>query len=118
MTMTSQTAAQAATPAAPGWIRRVRNWVRALVTYQDRQDAIKALHELNDHALRDIGLVRCYIEKAVHGLAYPDITGFQGEPGALLPAGCDTEARNPLTANYQVGSSAPHAVPDPRPSSE
>ncbi len=92
--------------------------MRALVTYRDRQDAIKALHELDDHALRDIGLVRCHIEEAVHGLADPDITGFQGEPGALLPAGCDTEARNPLTANYQAGASAPHAVPDPRPSSE
>ena len=32
-----------------------------------RRTAIKALSELDDRALRDIGLLRCQIEAAVHG---------------------------------------------------
>jgi len=32
-----------------------------------RRAAIKTLHELDDRALWDIGLLRCQIETAVHG---------------------------------------------------
>ena len=77
MTMMSQAAAQAAIPtAAGGLIRRAGIWVHALVTYWDRRAAIKALHELDDHGLRDIGLARCHIEAAVRGVADPNIARF------------------------------------------
>ncbi|WGR92848.1 DUF1127 domain-containing protein [Bradyrhizobium sp. ISRA435] len=32
-----------------------------------RREAIKALHELDDRSLRDIGIPRCHIEIAVAG---------------------------------------------------
>jgi uncharacterized protein YjiS (DUF1127 family) len=41
--------------------------------YFARRAAIKSLHELDDRALRDIGLVRCQIE--------PVVQGFMTAPG-------------------------------------
>jgi uncharacterized protein YjiS (DUF1127 family) len=38
-----------------------------------RREAIKALRQLNDRELRDIGLVRCHIEAAAKGDTHPDI---------------------------------------------
>ena len=77
MTMMSQTAAQAAIPAATGGlIRRAGIWVHALVTYWHRRAAIKTLRELDDRALRDIGLARCHIEEAVRGVADPHPARF------------------------------------------
>ena len=32
-----------------------------------RREAIKTLSELDDRALRDIGIARCHIEAAAHG---------------------------------------------------
>jgi uncharacterized protein YjiS (DUF1127 family) len=49
-------------------------WARALAVYSDRRAAIKELRELDDRALRDIGLSRCEVEKAAAGFAKPDIT--------------------------------------------
>jgi uncharacterized protein YjiS (DUF1127 family) len=43
------------------------SWPRALVRYWYRRAAIKSLLELDDRALRDIGLTRCHIEAAVRG---------------------------------------------------
>jgi uncharacterized protein YjiS (DUF1127 family) len=38
-----------------------------------RRAAIKTLRELDDRALRDIGLLRCQIEAAIHGfMTIPD----------------------------------------------
>jgi uncharacterized protein YjiS (DUF1127 family) len=73
MTMSS-TAAQIAIPiTSGGFIRRFGIWTHALLAYWDRRAAIKALRQLDDRALRDIGLARCHIEKAVSGVADPDL---------------------------------------------
>jgi uncharacterized protein YjiS (DUF1127 family) len=50
-----------------GVIRRFEMWAHALAAYWDRRAAIKALRQLDDRALRDIGLARCHIEAAVGG---------------------------------------------------
>ena len=77
MTMMSQAAARAAIPATPGgMIRRAGILVHAVMTYWHRRAAIKALHELDDRALRDIGLARCHIEAAVRGVPDPDLARF------------------------------------------
>jgi uncharacterized protein YjiS (DUF1127 family) len=68
-TMSSaSSAASAAIPGMPGGvIRRFEMWAHALFAYWDRRAAIKALRQLDDRALRDIGLARCNIEAAVGG---------------------------------------------------
>ena len=44
-----------------------------IMRYLACSSAIASLHELDDRALRDIGLVRCQIEPAVHGfIGRPD----------------------------------------------
>jgi uncharacterized protein YjiS (DUF1127 family) len=53
------------------WMMR---WAHALAIYLDRRAAITELSELDDRALRDIGLSRCEVEKAFRGCAKPDIT--------------------------------------------
>ena len=50
-----------------GLLRLLRVWSDALVTYWMRREAIKTLRQLDDRALRDIGLSRCHIEGAVIG---------------------------------------------------
>ena len=55
-------------------VRRMMRWARALAVYLDRRAAIQELRELDDRALRDIGLSRCELEKAVRSFAKPDIT--------------------------------------------
>ncbi|MGY4480713.1 DUF1127 domain-containing protein [Bradyrhizobium sp. USDA 3364] len=61
----------AASPARPsmlgGLLRLLRVWGEALATYWVRREAIKTLRQLDDRALRDIGLSRCHIETAVVG---------------------------------------------------
>jgi uncharacterized protein YjiS (DUF1127 family) len=44
---------------------------QGLVTYWARREAIKVLSEMDDRALRDIGIVRSQIEEAVHGVVDP-----------------------------------------------
>jgi uncharacterized protein YjiS (DUF1127 family) len=66
---------QSATPAAFGRaVRWMMRWAHALAVYLDRRAAITELRELDDRALRDIGLSRCEVEKALRGFAKPDIT--------------------------------------------
>ncbi len=48
-------------------LRLLRVWGDALATYWVRREAIKTLRQLDDRALRDIGLSRCQIETAVTG---------------------------------------------------
>jgi uncharacterized protein YjiS (DUF1127 family) len=68
MTTMSQSTAQSALPnLLGGFVRRVGIWIHALVDYLERRAAIKTLRELDDRALRDIGLARCHIEQAVLG---------------------------------------------------
>ena len=56
-----------------GLIRWIAACAHAYVAYCDRRAAIKALGELDDRALRDIGLARCHIEAAAKGDTNPDI---------------------------------------------
>jgi uncharacterized protein YjiS (DUF1127 family) len=53
---------------SPGTLSRVSNacW-QGIVRYFILRAAIASLRELDDRALRDIGLVRSQIEGAVHG---------------------------------------------------
>ena len=75
MTTLSQSSTQPAFPTlVGGLIRRIGIWAYALATYWERRAAIKTLRELDDRALRDIGLARCHIEQAVLGGAFnPDM---------------------------------------------
>jgi uncharacterized protein YjiS (DUF1127 family) len=79
MTTISQSPAQPAFPnLVGGLIRRIGIWAYALATYWERRAAIKALSQLDDRQLRDIGLARCHIERAVFGgTANPEIGRFQ-----------------------------------------
>ena len=68
MTTMSQAAAQPAIPLSSGGsLRRFGTWAHWLVAYLDRRAAIKALRQLDDRELRDIGLVRSHIDQAVWG---------------------------------------------------
>ena len=69
MTTMSQAAAQPAMPyASGGFLRRFATGALWLATYLDRRAAVKALRQLDDRELRDIGLVRSHIDQAVFGL--------------------------------------------------
>jgi uncharacterized protein YjiS (DUF1127 family) len=50
-----------------GVLRWLAGWANRLITYFHRRAAIKMLMELDDRALRDIGLTRSHIEAAVKG---------------------------------------------------
>lgn len=70
------TVARAATANRPGALFRIclACW-DAVSGYVVRRSAIATLRELDDRALRDIGIARSQIEAAVHGLmALPDQT--------------------------------------------
>src|SRR3954468_1138148 len=71
MTATSFTTSTAIRPATSAvlvrFVRRIGSWLAAVAADWDRRAAMKALHQLDDRALRDIGLSRCQIERAVHG---------------------------------------------------
>ena len=74
MTTMSQAAARPAISLnSGGFLRRFGIWAYALVAYLDRQAAIKALRQMDDRELRDIGLTRSHIEDAVLGIADPDL---------------------------------------------
>jgi uncharacterized protein YjiS (DUF1127 family) len=80
MTATSFTSATTVRPATSGvlakFVRSSVTWLRAVVAEWDRRAAMKALHQLDDRALRDIGISRSEIERAVHGRNLPDISRF------------------------------------------
>jgi uncharacterized protein YjiS (DUF1127 family) len=74
MTTISSPAAQASIPSQlSGMIRWAGKGALALADYLERRAAIKALRQLDDRALRDIGIMRCHIEAAVTGLANPEL---------------------------------------------
>ena len=63
----------ACAPSVPGGFFRVLgSWVNGIVTYLARRQAIQTLSELDDRALRDIGIDRSRIESAVRGTIDPD----------------------------------------------
>ena len=71
---TSSTAIQPATSGVFGRAaRRIGIWGRAFAAGWNRRAAMKALHQLDDRSLRDIGISRCEIERAVHGLDLLDL---------------------------------------------
>jgi uncharacterized protein YjiS (DUF1127 family) len=55
------------------WVifRVLGSWVNGIVTYFAHREAIKTLSELDDRALRDIGVERGRIESAVRGMIDP-----------------------------------------------
>jgi uncharacterized protein YjiS (DUF1127 family) len=56
-----------------GSLRRLGIWAHAVAAYLDRRAAVKALRQLDDRELRDIGLTRSHIEFAVWGLSDPEL---------------------------------------------
>jgi uncharacterized protein YjiS (DUF1127 family) len=68
MTTISSSVAQASIPSPfTGMIRWAGKGALALAAYLERRAAMKALRQLDDRALRDIGIVRCNIEAVVTG---------------------------------------------------
>ena len=79
MTMISSAATQPAMSGTPGGlVRWIGSLAHALATSWVRRAAIKALSELDDRALRDIGLHRSQIEAAVGGAFNPDAARMRG----------------------------------------
>ena len=54
-----------------GWARLLGGLAQGVVTYWARREAIKVLSEMDDRALRDIGIARSQIEAAVRGAVDP-----------------------------------------------
>jgi uncharacterized protein YjiS (DUF1127 family) len=77
MTAISSTSAQ---PAGSGMLGGFIRWIgicaSGLAAYLERRAAFKALQEMDDRGLRDIGLGRCQIEDAVYGRANRDLVRF------------------------------------------
>jgi len=74
MTTLSPTVAQPGSQVSPGgFIRWIEGGAYVLLDYLERRAAIKTLRELDDRALKDIGLARCQIEAAVDGALNPEM---------------------------------------------
>jgi uncharacterized protein YjiS (DUF1127 family) len=72
MTMISSAAGQPASQRAPaGLARLLGSWVNGIVVYWARREAIKTLRQMDDRALRDIGIARSQIEAVVQGVVDP-----------------------------------------------
>jgi uncharacterized protein YjiS (DUF1127 family) len=67
MTTISQAAGRNLRPSSDGFFRTLASAACALFSRLERRAAIKTLSELDDRALRDIGITRSQIEDAVHG---------------------------------------------------
>jgi uncharacterized protein YjiS (DUF1127 family) len=68
MTTLSQTAGRPLSPTpSGGFFRFIASGAHAVFDYLGRRAAIKTLGELDDRALRDIGITRSQIEDAVGG---------------------------------------------------
>ena len=75
MTTMSQTAVQPAN-ASPsgGFVRWIEGRVNTFTAHWVRKEAVKALRQLDDRALRDIGISRCQIEQAVWVVQDPELS--------------------------------------------
>ena len=68
MTTISQTSGRTLSPASSsGFLRALASAADALFGRLERRAAVKTLSELDDRALRDIGITRSQIEDAVGG---------------------------------------------------
>ena len=68
MTMISQTAGRSLSPSSSGgFFRALASGAFALLDRLERRAAVKTLSELDDRALRDIGIMRSQIKDAVDG---------------------------------------------------
>ncbi|MBR0957387.1 MULTISPECIES: DUF1127 domain-containing protein [Bradyrhizobium] len=68
MTTISQTAGRSLRPSSSGgFFTALAHAASALFNRLERRSAVKTLNELDDRALRDIGITRSQIEDAVYG---------------------------------------------------
>lgn len=77
MTTISQTAGRSLRPSSSGgFFRALAHGASALVERLERRSAVKTLNELDDRALRDIGITRSQIEDAVYGQFKAELTRY------------------------------------------
>ena len=77
MTAISQTAGRSLGPSSSrGFFAALATAIYALFDRLERRSAIKTLNELDDHALRDIGITRSQIEDAVYGQFKAELTRY------------------------------------------
>lgn len=77
MTTLSQAAGQNLNPTSSGgFFRFLGNAAHALLDVMGRRAAIRTLNELDDRALRDIGITRSQIEDAVGGRVKSEMMRF------------------------------------------
>src|SRR6476661_3625543 len=77
MTTISQTAGRSLRPSSSGgFFSTLANAAHALFDRLERRSAVKTLNELDDHALRDIGITRSQIEDAVYGQFKAELTRY------------------------------------------
>ncbi|TFV69048.1 DUF1127 domain-containing protein [Bradyrhizobium frederickii] len=77
MTTISQTAGRSFRPSSSGgFFSTLANAAYALFDRLERRSAVKTLNELDDRALRDIGITRSQIEDAVYGQVRTELTRY------------------------------------------
>ncbi|MHB0768599.1 DUF1127 domain-containing protein [Bradyrhizobium sp. 5.13L] len=73
----SQTAGRSLRPSSSGrFFTAIANAASALFNRLERRSAVKTLNELDDRALRDIGITRSQIEDAVYGQFKAELTRY------------------------------------------
>lgn len=77
MTTISQTAGRSLRPSSTGgFFRALAHGAYTLFDRLERRSAVKTLSELDDRALRDIGITRSQIEDAVYGQVKTELTRY------------------------------------------
>ena len=77
MTTISQTSGRSLRPSSSGgFFRALASGAYALFDRLEHRSAIKTLNELDDRALRDIGITRSQIEDAVYGQVKAELTRY------------------------------------------
>lgn len=77
MNTISQTAGRNLRPSSlGGFFRALSQGAYALFDRLERRSAVKMLTELDDRALRDIGITRSQIEDAVYGQVKAELTRY------------------------------------------
>ncbi|MBB4258909.1 MULTISPECIES: DUF1127 domain-containing protein [unclassified Bradyrhizobium] len=77
MTTISQTAGRSLRPSSTGgFFATLAQGAYALFNRLERRSAVKTLNELDDRALRDIGITRSQIEDAVYGQVKAELARY------------------------------------------